>query len=220
MRKISRQLGRKWSEPRRQRQRDNLARLRAQGRRTGSFPDPRTRIEERVCQYPPCGKPFSFRIRPKTDAEKQGRYCKQKCAIKHVSWQRMKVPADFDLLHDLYVVKNMTTVEIGKMFGAGHHAARHRLLDVGILPRKVGISRYKICAEEGCDKDIYRIQHKTNGSWYGKRCYDHWKMHRKRVSQNYGKNNRPKINAYQQRFRANQKQKPETPQWVMQAIGL
>lgn len=220
MRKVSRQLGRKWSEPRKKRHRENMARLKAQGVKFGADPDPRTRFEDRVCQYPPCGATFPFRIRPKTDPVKQGHYCKQNHAIKHVSWMRRKIPADFDLLYDLYITENMTTTEIGKLFDVHHGAVRRRLRDVGILPRKVGISRYTICVEKGCDKPIHRIQHKTNGSWYGKRCFEHWKAHRKRVCADYGKNNRPKLNAYQQKARAQKKQEIVTPPWVAQAIGL
>lgn len=186
----------------------------------GSHPDPRTRYEDRVCQYPPCGKTFRFRIRPKTDPVKRGHYCEQAHAIKHVSWQRRKVPADHDLLYDLYVVKNMTTTEIGKMFDVNHHAVRHRLLDVGLRPRKVGISRYTICIEEGCGKPIHRILHKTNGSWYGRRCFDHWVAHRKKVCLKWNKGNKARINVCQQKRRAEQKQPKETPAWVTRAIGL
>lgn len=218
MKKLSPQLGRKYSEPRKQRLRESIARLKAEGRRFGSPPDPRTRVEKRTCQLPSCGKEFEFRIRPKTDSFR-GRYCCQKHAVKHLSIERIKVPADFDLLHDLYVVKNMTTPEIGKLFGVGHHAVRHRLIDVGIRPRKVGISRYTTCIEDGCNLPVHRIQHKTNGSWYGRRCYEHFKMHRKRVCAEYNKNNRPKINEYQQRARKGKKETKESPQWLTAAIG-
>ncbi|HEX2879873.1 MAG TPA: hypothetical protein VHO25_10115 [Polyangiaceae bacterium] len=220
MKKVSPQLGKKYSESRKQRLRESMARLKAEGRTFGSPPDPRTRIEKRICQLPSCGKEFDFRIRPKTEPQR-GRYCTQKHAVKHLSIERVKVPADFDLLHDLYVVKNMTTPEIGELFGVGHQAVRRRLIDVGIRPRKVGISRYTSCTEDACDKPIYRIQHRTNGSWYGKRCYEHWVAYRKRVMSDYAKRNRPKINAYQQRVRAAAKQKKEAkaPQWLAAAIG-
>jgi hypothetical protein len=208
MKRVSRNLGKKFSAGRLRRFREAIAAARAEGRPFGAPIDPRTRFETRICQLPSCGKEFVFRVRPKTEADR-GRYCCQRHAIKHVSIQRIQIPADFDLLYDLYVVKNMTTTEIGKMFSTGHGAVRHRLLDVGIKPRKVGISRYTICVEDGCDKPVYRIQHKTNGSWYGKRCREHWKGHRKKICADYAKRNRPKINAYQQRARKARKEKKE-----------
>lgn len=221
MKTVSRQLGKKYSEGRRKRFRENIERLKAEGHKFGLSLDPRTKFETRICELPSCGKEFTFKITPKTDPIKRGHYCCQKHAIQHVSVQRMQVPADFDLLYDLYVVKNMTTPEIGTMFGVGHQAVRHRLLDVGIKARKVGISRYTICVETGCDKPIYRIKHKTNGSWYGKRCFEHFTAHRKRVCADYAKRNRPKINAYQQSARAKKKQPQvvEQPRWLQAAIG-
>jgi hypothetical protein len=220
VKKVSRQLGKKYSDPRKQRLRDSIARLKAEGRVFGSPPDPRTRVEKRICELPSCRKEFNFRVRPKTEASR-GRYCWQKHAVKHLSIERIKILADFDLLHDLYVVKKMTTPEIGRLFGVGHQAVRHRLIDVGIRPRKVGISRYTVCIEVGCHLPVYRVQHKTNGSWYGKRCFEHWRAHRKRVCADYAKNNRPKINEYQQGARAKAKEKKEVqnPKWLSAAIG-
>jgi hypothetical protein len=219
MKKASRQLGRKHSEPRKARYRESLRRRIAEGLVFGHPKDPRTHTEMRVCQLPTCGKEFQFEVRPKTESTR-GRYCCQKHAVKHVSILRMKVPADFDLLYDLYVVKNLTTTEIAAMFDTTHCSVRHRLLDVGILARKVGISRYTICIEEGCDKPIYRILHKTNGSWYGKRCFEHHKQHRHRVSTSWTSRNRPRVNTNQQKRRAKAKAPVEHPKWIQTAIGL
>lgn len=180
MRKASQQLGRKWSEPRKQRHRDNMARLKAEGRKFGAPCDPRTRIEKRICQLPTCGIEFPFRVRPKTPPD-AGRYCKQRHATQHVAILRMKVPDDYDLLYDLYVVKDMTTPEIAEIFHTQHHAVLSRLRYLGIERRKVGASRHFVCTIEGCNKPVFKIKHPQNGSMYGTKCEAHYWEHRKQL---------------------------------------
>lgn len=184
MGKVSRHLGRKHSEGQKQRAREGIARRRAKGLPIGSPPDPRTRIETRVCQLPSCGREFPFRIRPKTEPSR-GRYCIQKHAAQHVQLLRRKVPGDYDLLFDLYVTRNMTTTEIAEIYHSIPGAVRRRLLDVGILRRKVGISRHKICTEEGCDEPCYKLRHPVNGSLYGTKCKEHRRLHRNQVAKEY-----------------------------------
>lgn len=184
MKKVSPLLGRKRTEGQKQRAREGIARRQAKGLPFGSLPDPRTRIETRICKLPSCGREFQFRIRPKTEPSR-GRYCTQKHAVQHVAILRCKVPADYELLFDLYVTKNMTTVEIGKMFGTNHGAVRHRLRDVGIMRRKVGISRHKICTVEGCNEPCFKLRHPLNGSLYGTLCKEHRRLHRNKIAREY-----------------------------------
>jgi hypothetical protein len=158
-----------------------MKKLAAEGR-CGAKLHPSTVFEDRKCEF--CGKPFRFRKRPKTK-ESHGRFCKQVCAVRFTARRRLKVPADRELLYDLYVVQKMTTVEIAVMFGTEHGAVRHRLRDVGIEPRKPGLSRYTICIEDGCSAPVYKIKHKTNGSMYGRRCLEHWKSHRNQLRVDY-----------------------------------
>lgn len=185
MKSVNRLLGRKHSEQRKQRHRDNMRRLVAEGRRFGSPLDPRTRFEVRKCKLPSCSKEFVFKIRPKTDAVKHGHYCCQTHAINHVSILRIKAPDDFELLFDLYVTKDMTTTEIGQMFNTTHGAVRHRLKYLGIVRRKVGASRHWVCVEKDCNEPVFKLKHPNNGSWYGTRCEQHRKEHRDRLSKSY-----------------------------------
>jgi hypothetical protein len=93
----------------------------------------------------------------------------------------MKVPDDFNLLFDLYITKNMTTIEIGKMFDTTHGAVRHRLKYLGIVARKVGASRHWVCTEDGCNEPVLKIKHPTNGALYGTKCEAHYWAHRKKL---------------------------------------
>lgn len=177
MKRVSRNLGKKFSEGRKQRHREGIARRIAAGEKFGSPPDPRTRIEWRRCQLPSCGVEFRFRVRPATDP-KAGRYCRQQHAVKHVSILRMKVPDNYDLLFDLYVTRNMSTPEIGELFDTTHGAVRHRLKYLGIVARKVGHSRHIVCNVEGCGVPALKLKHATNGSMFGTKCAVHRKAHR------------------------------------------
>lgn len=178
MKKVSKALGKKWSEGRKKRQRKAIAAAIAGGQKFGSPRNPLTHVETRICQLPTCGIEFPFLVRPKTDPG-AGRYCCQKHAVKHVSILRMKVPDDYDLLFDLYVTKRMSTPEIGAMFDTTHGAVRHRLKYLGIPTRKVGHSRHVICKVKGCDEPVFKLKHPQNGSMYGTRCEKHYWEHRK-----------------------------------------
>lgn len=139
-------------------------------------------LEERICAYPVCGRIFFARVRK----DAPSKYHSKKCQFRHFHAQRVAIPHDYDLLYDLYVTKNMTTPEIARHFGlVDHHAVTRRFRDVGIIPRKVGISRHKICIVEGCDEPCFKLKHPINGSPYGKRCEFHWRQHRKRLADDY-----------------------------------
>lgn len=114
-----------------------------------------------------------------------GRFCNRKCVMAFVRGHRMKVPKDHALLHYLYVQRQLSLVEIAKMYGVEHHAVSHRLKDVGILPRKPGSSRHITCMVTGCYEPVYKLKHSNNGSSYGRRCYPHWKEHRHWLGKDY-----------------------------------
>jgi transposase len=178
MKRVGRNLGKKYSEGRKRRLQMQIARLHAQGRRFGVPPDPRTHVETRVCELPECGKEFQFKVFASTDP-KTGRYCCQRHAQRHSAILRRAVPGDYALLFDLYHTKGMSTVEIAKMFGAEHHAVIARMRDFGIARRKVGHSRKWICAREGCHAPVLKLKHPQNGSTYGTLCGPHYREHRK-----------------------------------------
>jgi hypothetical protein len=182
MKRVSRNLGKKFSAGRKRRHREGIARAMAAGVRFGAPADPETHIEEFVCQLPSCGKRFMQKItkgfNPRVRA---GRYCCQPHATRHTAIRRRKVPAVHALLHDHYVVKNMSTVEIGAMFGATHHAALSALRRVGIERRRSGVSRNTICTRDGCDKPTLKLKHPQKGYMYGTLCETHYWEHRRAI---------------------------------------
>lgn len=91
----------------------------------------------------------------------------------------MKIPADYDLLYDLYVTRSMSTPEIAKMFDAEHHAVLTVMRHLGIARRKVGHSRNTTCAKQHCGKPVFKLKHPQNGSNYGTLCERHYREHRK-----------------------------------------
>ncbi len=177
-------------------------------------------FDDRICAYEPCSRIFLARIRKDGTAD----HCSRACHLRDLSRQRVKVPHDYDLLYRLYVIENKTTTEIAELFGCEHHAVGHRLLDVGIRPRKVGISRWTHCCEEGCDKPVHKIQHKGNGSWYGKRCFEHWKKFRAKVNKDYIDKTpaaRQHRNAYMKRYHRKSRAKtPITANALTVAVGV
>ena len=178
MKRVSRNLGKKYSEGRRRRLQMQIARLRAQGRRFGVPPDPRTHVETRTCHLPSCAREFQFKVYAATK-RKAGRYCCQRHATLHTAILRRVIPDSYDLLFDLYHTKGMSTVEIAQMFSAEHHAVIACMKRLGIPRRKVGHSRKWICAKQGCDVPVFKLKHPQNGSIYGTLCEKHYWEHRK-----------------------------------------
>jgi hypothetical protein len=184
VKKVSRGLGKKFSAGRLRRFRDSAARARAEGRPFGCPPDPETRVEIRICKLPSCGKSFPFIVRKGVMASR-GLYHKHSCALRHTAMRRRKVPADYDLLYELYVVRNMSTVEIAEMFSTQHKAVTDRMVEVGLPRRKVGHSRNVVCDHEGCGKPVFKLKHPQNGSMYGTKCETHYWEHRKWLRVSY-----------------------------------
>lgn len=178
MKRVGRNLGKKYTEGRRRRLREQIARLRTEGKTFGVPPDPRTHIETRVCGLSSCAKQFQFKVYASTDP-KTGRYCCQNHAVLHIAILRMVIPDSYDLLFDLYHTKGMSTVEIARMFNAEHHAVLTRMRYLGIPRRKVGHSRNWVCAKQGCKRLVFKLKHPQNGSTYGTLCEAHYREHRK-----------------------------------------
>lgn len=89
-------------------------------------------------------------------------------------------------LRQLYIDERLSTIEIAKIVGVATHKSVLRALHVyGIPVRKLGPRGYLHCMEDGCELPVYRIHHKTNGSWYGRRCKLHWIIFRMEVNQRY-----------------------------------
>lgn len=181
MRRVHPNLGKKHSPGRIRRKRERLAELRAQGVKF-RHPDPETHIEDRVCRLPSCGTVFQIKItkgfNPRVRA---GHYCCQPHALEHTAILRRTVPRDYALLFDLYVVKGLSTVEIGLLFGAKHHGVLNALRDVGIPRRRAGLQRRSTCARENCKQPVLNLKHPTSGRVYGRLCETHYYQHRKAV---------------------------------------
>jgi transposase len=178
VKRVGRNLGKKYSAGRLRRFREIGKQRKAEGRPFGAPPDPRTHIEIRICELPSCRREFPFTVRAGTDP-KTGRYCRQNHALQHTAILRRKCPADYELLHDLYVVQGMSTEEIAGMFGTVHKSVIKRMEDVGIPRRRVGHSRKWICTREGCNDPVFKLTHPQNGSTYGTLCEAHYREHRK-----------------------------------------
>lgn len=117
-------------------------------------------------------------------------FCGIRCKLAWDRDQRRKLPKDGRtrraLLMRLYWKENRTTTEIAQQFGMAHRSVISAMQKLGIPRRKVGSSRFTVCKEPGCDKPIYKVFNKTNGSWYGRRCYLHWVVYRFNVNQPKG----------------------------------
>jgi hypothetical protein len=88
-------------------------------------------------------------------------------------------------LRRLYLDERQTTIEIGRLYGVAHNTIHGRLRKLGIPTRRVGVSRHVTCCEPDCQLPIHRVLHKTNGSWYGRRCRLHWIIFRMEVVARY-----------------------------------
>jgi hypothetical protein len=55
----------------------------------------------------------------------------------------------------------------------------------GISRRGLGPTKAIKCIEHGCSLPVFKVRHKTNGSWYGRRCRLHWIIFRMQVNQRY-----------------------------------
>lgn len=129
-----------------------------------------------------CEREFQRRDRDDRPAVE---YCSTRCHMAAECEKRRKVPEDRDLLAWLYWERNMTTVEIASLFKTNHRTVISAMDRLDVPRRRVGKSRHETCLIEGCNQPVFKIQHKGNGSWYGRRCYPHWREHRTAVAKRY-----------------------------------
>lgn len=134
-----------------------------------------------------CGRRFSFWA----IASKPIRvFCGQRCCAAAGRDRHRKLPKDGRtrraLLMRLYWKEKRSTPEIAKLFNMNHKGILGAMRTLQILRRPVGPTRHLHCIEPGCTRPIYRILHKTNGTWYGRRCYLHWVVFRFRANQPKG----------------------------------
>jgi hypothetical protein len=140
---VSPLLGRKFSPGRLKRHREACARRKAEGfYETPSYKrfDPRTKVLTLVCATPSCDKQFTFTRSPRFLGDTP-RYCSHICQLRHNHILRTKVPQDYETLYDLYWTKNMSTVEIGEMFGSDNSTVREAMVRAGVPRRKSGPRR-------------------------------------------------------------------------------
>lgn len=98
------------------------------------------------------------------------------------------IPRDAALLRKLYWTENRSLVEVAALFDVTHKSLSRVFIQLGI-PRRLrhakGQSRWSRCVE--CGEPVVKIRHAKNGSLYGKRCRDHQRLHKNRVTAVKGK---------------------------------
>lgn len=190
-------LGRKRSEGYKRRLRAGIERIQAEGKPFG-----RTRerlIEVGQCEI--CSRVFKWTQGGAKNVrhQKTGRFCSKRCLVKWLHQHRQKLP-DAVTLQTLYEEHGLTTPEIAKRYGLLQPRSVGQALEkIGVKRRRSGPRNSGLCIEGGCDQPVYQIQHKGNGSWYGKRCHEHWLKHRAGLNKRYLQNNpaqREKRNEY------------------------
>jgi hypothetical protein len=85
----------------------------------------------------------------------------------------------------LYEEEKWPVTKIAAHYDVSHRSVSRTLLKIGVTIRRRGDEWHKHCCEPGCVLPLYRIQHATNGSFYGKRCRLHWIVYRMKVNQEY-----------------------------------
>ena len=140
MRTTSPLLGRKFGEGRLRRHREAVARRKAEGfyeQPPYTETDPRTEVRTVTCASPECGREFTFTFSPRFSRD-ANRYCSHLCQLRHNHILRTRCPQDYETLHDLYVKQNMTTVEIGNLFGVSNSTVRIAMIKAGVPRRGMG----------------------------------------------------------------------------------
>lgn len=136
-----------------------------------------------VC--PKCGRAFEARINEGYTRT----FCSRSCASQTHQAKRHVFPGTDDeiaaLLQRLYWVERRTTPEIAALYQTDHVVVKRWMRRLGITRRPMGPRKAPHCIEEGCRLPVHRIQHKTNGCWYGRRCRMHWIVFRMIVTQRY-----------------------------------
>lgn len=116
-------------------------------------------------------------------------YCGRSCCSKALMRDRWSYPGRPELskavLSRMYWDEGMSSPEIAKALGMTHKGVLGAMRRFEVMRRKVGPRTEGHCFVEECRLPVHRILHKTNGSWYGRRCRLHWIIYRMEVNQKY-----------------------------------
>lgn len=104
------------------------------------------------------------------------------------------IPRNKRLLHRLYWTENRSLVEVAAIFGVTHKSlskVMHKL-GIPIRPRRTaGQSRWRSCVD--CGDPVVKIKHPINGAFYGRRCKECQRAHKRKLQFAYTQ--RPEIRA-------------------------
>jgi hypothetical protein len=162
----------------RRRQREGIARRQAKGLPFGGIN--KGPAFESVCANPACGRTFTWRPRRKVGRPYWApKFCCLSCSSRDVKSKYRKLP-DADTLRWLYVDEGLTCLAIARLYGlSGHSTVKDALRKAGIPRRKRGPASTEICVELNCNMAVYKTLNKSNGSWNGRRCFEHHKHFKK-----------------------------------------
>lgn len=115
--------------------------------------------------------------------------CGKSCMVLALHEARWKLPSDEHerraLLTRLYWDEGCTSPEIAKRLGMSHKGILDAMRALDIQRRSIGTRPVAHCIDDDCRLPVWRIQHRTNGSWYGRRCRLHWIIYRMKLEQEY-----------------------------------
>lgn len=132
-------------------------------------------------------------------------YCGRSCCSKALMQERWSYPGRPELtkavLYRLYWDEGKPSTEIATILGMSHNGVLGAMRRFDVLRRRSGPQSEGHCCADDCRLPIYRILHKTNGSWYGRRCRLHWIIFRMEVNQRYSDKKLGKDEAWLRRMR-------------------
>lgn len=132
-------------------------------------------------------------------------YCGRSCCSKALMHARWSYPGRPELnkavLQRLYWDEGKTSPEIAVILGMSHKGVLGAMRRWEVMRRKVGPRTEGECFVEDCRLPVHRILHKTNGSWYGRRCRLHWIIFRMEVNQRYSDKKKGREESWLRRLR-------------------
>lgn len=132
-------------------------------------------------------------------------YCGRSCCSKALMQARWHYPGRPELnkavLQRLYWDEGKTSIEIAAILEMSHKGVLDAMRRFEVRRRRLGPRSKGTCCEQDCNLPIHRILHKTNGSWYGRRCRLHWIIFRMEVNQRYADKKFGKDEAWLRRMR-------------------
>lgn len=144
---------------------------------------PRTRpIVKSNCAR--CGRRFERVSNPR----REDTYCSRACICAVNRERRMRCRLTADRLRMLYLKRGLSTSKIASLIGEANHKVVLRALRAAGIPirRKTATTE---CVEPGRGKPVVKRLHAC-GSWFGRRCVAHDKIHRTRVWRNRARTKR------------------------------